>query len=45
MNLRNGLEELGKTLLYMLRIELRVHCIYYLDLAYREVSPVNLTLQ
>ena len=38
MNLRNGLEELGKTLLYMLRIELRVHCIYYLDLAYREVS-------
>jgi hypothetical protein len=34
---RVRLEELSKTILYMMRLEIRIHCIYYIELAYREV--------
>lgn len=35
-NFLAAVKDLAETCLFMLRIELRVHCFYFLDLAYRE---------
>jgi hypothetical protein len=32
-------QDWSRTLLYMLRLEIRMHCYYYLELAFREVPP------